>query len=181
MKNEITALVDKLNAEEARPLPDFCASREAMVEKEYERVSKYMIGNAGAELLPTWVMATSKGQVVVMATPFDGAGSKDVIAEAVRKFMRDANVVRYAFTTEAWAANPTKESWDAGDKRPPSEREDRVEIVMIVAADREGFTLNTYKIERHDAGQVTALSLWKDGKDMTGFTGRFANMLDEAA
>lgn len=182
MNNEIAELIKTLNAEEPRDLPDFCADRESMIAKEYERVSGYMIGaDRDAELLPTWVMATAKGQVVVMATPFDGEWSKDLIGTVVRKFMREANVVRYAFTSEAWMAKPTKESWDAGDRRPPSEREDRVEIVMIIAADREDFTLNTYQIEREASGQITALSpMEQDGK-MEGFSGRFTNMLDKAA
>lgn len=183
MKNEIAELIATLNAQEPCALPDFCADRDSMIAKEYERVSGYLIGaDKDAELIPTWVMATERGQVVVMATPFDGEGAKDLICLAVRKFMQEANVVRYAFTSEAWVAKTTKESWDAGDHRPPSEREDRVEIVMFIAADREDFTLKVYQIERDAAGQITALSPWQEHEEKpTGWSGRFANMLDKAA
>jgi hypothetical protein len=182
-QNSIRKLIDDLNGAPEQAVPEQFASVEAMLNATTERAQDMIIGRGTDEVLtPTWTMVTVKGQLVVFATPFDGGdGYKDIIAEAMKKFMTEAKVVRYSFISEAWAASPLKEEWDKGDRRPPSEREDRIEVVLITVADKSGSWVRTLEMVRDwETGKVIELKQQKEFKD-EAHEGRFANLLADEA
>jgi hypothetical protein len=157
-QNSIRKLIDDLNGAPEQAVPEQFASVEAMLNATTERAQDMIIGRGTDEVLtPTWTMVTVKGQMVVFATPFDGGdGYKDIIAEAM-------------------------EEWDKGDRRPPSEREDRIEVVLITVADKSGSWVRTLEMVRDwETGKVIELKQQKEFKD-EAHEGRFANLLADEA
>jgi hypothetical protein len=83
------------------------------------------------------------------------------------------------------AATATRTSsprrWDKGDRRPPSEREDRIEVVLITVADKSGSWVRTLEMVRDwETGKVIELKQQKEFKD-EAHEGRFANLLADEA
>lgn len=175
--DRIKKIIEELNAAPKRPIPDKFADTDVMIGMSYEMARDYLVGSNDNELAPTWSMVTENGQTVLVTTPFGDGDSKNAVANGMRKFMREAKVMRYTFTTEAWIASTTKEEWET-DKRPPSKRDDRMEIVMVVGCDRSGASVKIYEIVREwETGKVTNLKPLDPERTMDGFEGRFANLL----
>lgn len=183
-KSEIENLVEAVNAAEPQPIPAEFATLEAMLDNEFEMARRYFIEKGNDELYPTWTMLTASGQTMVVVTPFEGGGeNKPVVAAAMRMLMARTHVLRYTFASEAWAVAATEEERQSGDfdETPPSQRPDRVEILVILGSDNAGNTrARTYEMIRDDAGKLTDLRLREPPSEAKGeatFTGRFANLL----
>lgn len=131
------------------------------------------------QLMPIWHLVPERGDEMVIMTPFDCETAKMIVLAQLRDYMREKAVVRYVFITEAWAVRTTKEEY-AKDKRPPSERDNRVEIVQIVGAERGGEGQGrAFEIVRDwTTGQVTELKPLD--QSATQMSGRFANLLEDA-
>jgi hypothetical protein len=141
------------------------------VSDELER----MLDNAGAhaenllidqhedELLPFFHMITADGENILAPTPWRDEDDKRDMLGSIRLFMRMKNVVRYSVVSEAWAASQPKD-WKPGqDISPmPSERPDRREIVIAIAADKERTVSRSWDIVRGEAGSIVKLQLDKD-------------------
>lgn len=180
MNNDISRTIEAILAADPRPVPEEFADRDLMMGKAYEQAVKALVGAKDGEVLPTWAILTENGQVVIVATPFtDGEESKEMVADLMRKFMRQIKAIRYTFLSEAWAAAVTAEEWEAGDRRPPSERDTRIEIVLVACSDRDGASLKTYEIQRDETGVVTALKPIRPEEPMNNLEGRFANLLED--
>lgn len=138
-----------------------------------------LIGNPGAELMPIWDLVDRTGEHHIFATPFFGEESKDAVAAFVKQKMREIGAVGYSHVSEAWAAFTTPDEW-RDDKRPASKRDNRIEVVMIMAAARGSETaMTSYEIVRGPDAVVTELKLVDQGEGGT-ISGRFANLLEDA-
>jgi hypothetical protein len=76
---------------------------------------------------------------------------KDVAAQVVGAAMRKAGADAYVFMSEAWYA-PTSSS-DPLAGVMPSQRPDRIEVLIVSASDREGDTIATYRMVRNAHGR----------------------------
>jgi hypothetical protein len=189
MTNPIRELVDKLNAAEPEPIPEAFSSVEKMMDKALDFARDMIIGTNDDEdesaFAPAWAMVTQNGQTVVVMTPFvGGPEAKDAIAEGMRLVMKEAHVIRYTFTSEAWTASQ-RAPFNPGDL-PPSERNDRKEVLMITGGDRvTGTKIRLFDIIRDEDGVVTELKFDKKHSDLQtdsscGAEGRFTDMLEVA-
>ncbi len=99
---------------------------------------------------------------------------KDAVANAFRAYAKMFNIVRYAHVSEAWTATMNR----GDDMRPPSQREDRREIVAILVSDEKGELMSVREILRDNEGKVSGLGpeeIKIDTYEKIG--GRFAGLL----
>lgn len=175
-ENEIEELVENVLSAPPQPLPEIFADSDLMMGGAYEMAKEYLVGHSDRQLTPTWAIATENGQTLIVATPFVGENAKELVASSMRKLMKLIKAVRYTFTTEAWVAKVSEDEWRK-DKRPPSERDDRVEVVLIAGADLSGSFAKSYEIHRNgETGAVEGLKSLSESP-MRDFEGRFGNLL----
>jgi hypothetical protein len=118
------------------------------------------------ELVPSWVLISPKDekQWSVIATPWRGPLDKTRQVNRLVRYMREHAVIAYSFVCEAWAAsiNP-EEGWspDSGQPLPAhlraSQRPNRREVVMAVAATRATARYSQWLILRDALGAVSEL------------------------
>jgi hypothetical protein len=150
-----------------------------LVRMAREQAERILIGTT-EELMPLWHIVPGDGSPhVIVGTPFEGGPSKDMVAFAVSKLMRDHQAVKYAFMSEAWMATVKQEDWNEdGDNTPPSERPDRIEIVMVLAQGYDEPTIQrAWKILRGEDGKTCIGLEEMPDPGYDGIQGRFANLL----
>jgi hypothetical protein len=145
----------------------------------YQQAERILIGSA-EQLIPLWHIVPEEGPHVIVATPFQGGDSKDMVAFAIQKLLKEHNATKYAFLSEAWMAVANKE-WKDGDT-PPSERPDRIEIVMVMAQGYDEPTLQrTWKILRGEDGETCVGLEEMPQPSYEELKSRFANLLPPRA
>lgn len=109
------------------------------------------------QLLPMWTAYSPTEGLMVIATPFEGDDadqaekSKRRVIILMQLLFAAKGVTAYSFMSEAWTATASKDP--AAAKLTPSQRSDRVEVVTMVAADRNGTKKSAaYEIERQPNG-----------------------------
>jgi hypothetical protein len=139
-----------------------------------------LIGNDGAQLRPTFHVQFKGGRPpVIFATPWrsevEEAATVAVVRAAIKAFR--PIVASYVFMTEAWVA---KYDHRPGPRdRLPSQREDRIEAVVIIACTPDEGVQRLFEILRDDKARVTELKPEKNKMDRA--EGRFLNLFDEDA
>jgi hypothetical protein len=138
-----------------------------------------MIGTK-VELTPVWLMVTWDGKIEIFATPWGSDLEKRLAIEAMRLTMREKQVQAYSMLTEAWMARATPDEVKQQEYSglPPSQRADRQEAVVIMAANRDGETryrtLETVRARNGKCAELRQLST-----EEHQFTGIFDNLLDD--
>jgi hypothetical protein len=126
-------------------------------------------------IAPMFIAETAGGDWAPIITPFTNDAEKDATATALRKTFAELQCVRYAFLAEAWVV--TGESYNERMPRP-SEHPDRIEAVLVEAADRIQTITADMRIVR---GPDDRVRLDKPVyHDMGGTIGRFTGLLDTA-
>ncbi len=143
-----------------------------LLDHAVEHARKVLVGKPKAALMPTWLIQV-KDQTMILGTPWDGDNDKDIVITAMRMLMKLRDVQSYSFMSEAWKAI---ESLDHPTGLMPSQREDKVEIVLINACDRNGAKVRSYEIKRGPDAVITDLVLDKQGSE-DHFSGRLFNLL----
>jgi hypothetical protein len=113
-----------------------------------------------AELLPVFLLITADGEAMLAPTPWGDEDDKAFMLSVLRTMMKAKNVVRYSMVSEAWAARQPAD-WKPGqDLGPmPSERPDRKEVVIAVAADKDHTISRSWDIVRGESGTIVKLVL----------------------
>jgi hypothetical protein len=150
-----------------------------MVDLAIQQAERVLINQPKTSLLPTFVLERADGEVAIFATPWENERHKDITVFALREIMREEGVQRYSFISEAWMA-PAPPWADENTTRVkghemPSQRPDRVEIVMISASDKDTIKSAILRIVRGEAGTVVRLD--RDRADTKAISGRFAELL----
>jgi hypothetical protein len=110
-----------------------------MIQLAEDQARRTMIGTK-EELAPMWLTLDVDGKVEIVATPWSGGHEKELTIELMRVSMRARQIVAYSLLTEAWMARASAEEVKTGGYigKPPSERADRVEAVVAMAANKAG-------------------------------------------
>ena len=142
-----------------------------LLDKAIAHSRDILIGKAGAELMPTWLVQLKDRPAMVLATPWDGEDEKSRVIFAIRMLLKNPEVLSYSFLSEAWIAfedarHPTG--------LMPSQREDKREVVIINAFDRQSGQMRIYEIKRDRKGRVS--DLVKDPEGIDRFEGRLFNL-----
>jgi hypothetical protein len=146
--NGFEDMIREMRDKPAKPIPPELGTVDQMIALARQHAESCLVGQAGAELLPAWCVLTERGHSLIVATPFIGEDSKQMVADAMRYLMSETGAVRYSFATEAWMAKG-----EAPDGRPPAQREDRVEAVMIIGCDRGESKMASFEIVRGGGDQ----------------------------
>lgn len=152
---------------------------EAMMRLARDQANRVMVGTKD-ELTPVWLLVTGAGKIEIFATPWGNTREKHVVIETMRDVMREKRVTAYSLLTEAWMARATPEEAKEGGYigLPPSQRPDRMEAVVIMAANKSGEhryeSLQTMRAADGTCAELRQLSTTEDR-----FTGIFDNLLDD--
>jgi hypothetical protein len=147
-------------------------SLEQMVDIAFGRAKMCLNADPLGGMPHSWVLRCVDGHVLGATTPMGDARQQDLVAEAMRRVMREAGCNAYCFVSEAWM------SPDASSDRRPSEREDRIEVVNAIASDDDdGRSYKLWEIVRGETGRIVELKLFHSGVDEVA--GRFANLLSD--
>lgn len=106
------------------------------------------------DVMACFVALTESGQLAIVPTPWRGEEEKVAMLASVREVFREQKVVAYVSFAEAWIATAIP-----GDDRPPSEREDRAEVLFIGLAVKgePQPECRQFKIERPYDGSAPSL------------------------
>lgn len=141
-----------------------------------EKHRQYFKDSPDGMLQPMFIVESPEG-LQVIAVEFGDEQEKQILCARMRLMFKLLGVERYAFFSESWAAS-YKDMDELDGGKMPSQRPDRVEIIMTVAADKSGTKLgSTLEMVRGESGGVIDLKPWgaADGVD---FAGRFSELLD---
>lgn len=144
----------------------------------YRQADAMLVGGIADELAPAWlVLSPSKkspdGKVDIILTPWESTDQKLAALDAMRTYMRKRNAVAYSFVMEAWVSF----QGPGPNFTPASEDPNRIEVVAIIAADRETARQRDWKIVRGKAGKVTALEPIAAQPNTVTVFNRFASLL----
>lgn len=146
-----------------------------MIDHAINFARSQLIGLPDAELMPMWLIQGQE-QDVIVGTPFDGPKSKDMAAEKISQLLREERATSYSYMAEAWSAI---ENVDHPIGLAPRDREDRREVVLVMARNRAGESkTRVWEIIRGPDGVVTELKANAAPSDGS-FSGRFHNLFDE--
>jgi hypothetical protein len=148
-----------------------------LIQSGVDQANSVLVGKPGAELLPAFVLQFNDRPPTIVATPWGGDDDKAIVVEAMRRLLKTyrASVHSYLFWSEAWMAHE--------DARHPSglmprDREDRKEVVIVNAFDKQGRgKLATLEILRDDKGVVIELKRQDDIYDR--LEGQLHNLLQD--
>jgi hypothetical protein len=143
-----------------------------LLDRAIEHACSVLVGKPEASLMPTWLIQ-SKDKTSIIGTPWDGEEDKKFMLFAMRMMLEKEQAQSYSFMSEAWSA---RENLNHPIGLPPSQREDKNEVVLINACDRQGGKMRIYEIKRNKKGVVTELALQKQGGE-DQFSGRLLNLL----
>ena len=144
--------MDDLGKGPYKPIPEQYSTNKKMAETIMEMHKGLYVANPKTELMPGVFLVCQNGDIAPIVTGFGPDADKDYFAFFLRVKMKEWNVVRYAFFSEAWVA-------DASSNIMPSKREDRKEITMVCVED---------KTSPPHAVMLEIVRDWEDGT-VTGF------------
>lgn len=147
-----------------------------MMDGLHEHARRVLIGRADEQLVPFFHIQFKDRPDAIMPAPFTDERSKSAFIQAIRMAMKEfrRSVVNYAFISEAWVAEQTGRPGAAD--RPPSEREDRRECVIVSAGDKDRAAMRMWEIVRDDQARVIDLVEDK-AYSPDQFEGRLHNLL----
>jgi hypothetical protein len=157
-----------------------------LIERAFDRArDRLVLGEREQPLPPTWFFVMPDGSVREGETPFadmsadpHGDMQKEAVAKGTGSWMRASGVTAYAYVSEAWAV----ESRDADDPRRPSERPDRIEIVVALAESADGEQrAAAWKMVRGETGRVVHLRAKEAPTSLAGdkLKGKFFGLLNK--
>ena len=130
----------------------------------------HLIGQPDASLMAAFMIQYKDQPPVILGAPWSCEEEKQMALSLIRFILnKDPTIHSYSFISEAWVA-------EENAKHPiglmPSQREDKREVVIISAFDRQGGETRVYVIERGPDGRVSDLVL----DPHTVFEGRVHNL-----
>lgn len=130
--------------------------------------------NGERVLTPMWMIEARSGEMIIVASPFEGTESKEAIATVMRNIMKEHDAVRYVFVAESWmleGPNLPKSVKLGGSLQSHPER---MEAIAVSGEDRSGTGLMTMRILRPEHGKPTLMP-----RKLTEYEnkGRFAKLL----
>ena len=146
-----------------------------MIEGMHEHARAMLIGDEKSQLIPFFHIQFKDRPDTVLATPWRADGEKRLAVGALRAALKrfKPSVVNYAMISEAWFAEYNH--MPRQGMRMPSEREDRKEVVIVVAGDHKSAKVKVWEIVRDDKGRPT--DLVEDKKLPRHFEGQMVNLL----
>lgn len=167
-----------------KPLPRRFQTLDGLLDAHEEHVRAWWKehgSDASASHRPMIIAVCKNGDIVpVMAMLAFDEAMKDQFADHMRGLLHQWRAERYVFISEAWLAEIDTTKDDPGwEHLPPSQRNDRKEIMMLVAADRKKTKERMLEMVRDwTTGCVTELKADpKRDEAAASMGGRFSTLL----
>jgi hypothetical protein len=130
---------------------------ERMIDKAHDYAKGLLIGHKGAQVSPTFVVQFKSRGPAIMVMSWRSDREREAALSSIEMAMKlqRADVVAYSVVSEAWVA-VQDHATRAGD-RPPSERDDRKEMVFACASDGLDQRFKAWEIVRGPDAVVTGL------------------------
>jgi hypothetical protein len=147
---------------------------DALLEQAGEHARRVLVEMKEATLMPVFLMIGPEDNIL-MPAPWRDDDEKRFMLAAARDIMKDKRIVRYSVVSEAWSAIQPKD-WKRGmpEGPAPSERPDRKEIVIAIAADKTTAKSRAWDIVRGEGGSIVDL---RRDEDVVSQGGRMAELL----
>lgn len=138
-----------------------------------------LIGKPNAQLIPTFHIQFINRDPVIMAMPWTDERSKAASIFAVKSAIKQFRPIvdSYSLMSEGWIA--VQDTPPKASDLLPSEREDRKEVVIITAFNKDTGFLRAYEIKRGPDARVTELVAEPDPDEFDQFEGRLYNLFDD--
>ena len=137
------------------------------------------------DMMPVWHIMYQDGHSIVIGTPWGNQREKIAVFKAMRQSLRATNAVAYCVTIEAWLASEKLREGETladfekrSDRVRPSQRPDRIEVLMAFASDGTEKRSRAWNIHRDIRGRIASLSERNDFAETTAFDGMVPSMLD---
>ena len=136
------------------------------------------------EVLPMWICDDADGKHFPVMMPLEAMADKPALAEALKRFFKEKNVVRYVSILEAWTVvskneKEMKEVTRNLDIKPIRQHPDRKEIIFILAEDKYHSRTGIYYILRPKVGKPR-LSEFQESEKSEHIEGTFTSLLDSS-
>jgi|HubBroStandDraft_6_1064221.scaffolds.fasta_scaffold753868_2 hypothetical protein len=144
---------------------------DALLDKAGQHARIVLLEMKETELLPTFLMIAAE-ENILMPAPWGDEIEKKVLLRAAREIMKAKGVSRYSMVSEAWTAKQP-EGWKPGMPQGPlpSDRPDRKEVVIAIAADKTATKSRLWDIVRGEGGTIVDLRLDQAAQDLGGRMG----------
>ena len=163
------------------PLPTLAQ----MLDVAEDHARTVLVKNQLGSMIPVFDLRDAKGDARIVAgeftgeTPAEVVDTKDAIAKFVRTLIQEHDIVQYSFLSEAWMiVRKAPADYIAGVSVPPSEADDRVEVVICTAQSRTDFAMRRWRIKRDKKGCVVDLVLDSNAGEKAKPSGRFDSLLE---
>lgn len=132
------------------------------------------------ELVPVTLLLvrqpTGETQMINMVMDMSSDMTKTIQAMQIREMCKMFDVLGLVFMSEVWMAEDTQENVEENGFTPPSQREDRIEALMVNFESKENSQVFVFKMVRDDDGNVSEFVPQPQG-DFDNYQGRFANFM----
>jgi hypothetical protein len=124
-----------------------------LLEAAEEYARRILINKKDAQLVVTFLIECPEKTLLVKA-PWSNSKQRIMALEMMKFIMKEESATCYSVVSEAWMA---KESLDPKKRSGlmPSKREDKKEVVIIVAVNKEEKQSTTFDIIRGNDGIIT--------------------------
>lgn len=141
-----------------------------------EKAIQLQIGDGTENTMAHVLAMDANNELTCIAIDMGSDSMKDVLVTALRAMFWWKGVTQYAFTSEAWIASMKPD--DAPDPRPPSERPDKREGIIVQAEDLSGdFAMGTaFVTAMADGPRKVGNVEWME-KEGVSTGGRFSGLL----
>ena len=141
---------------------------ESLMERSETFVRATLLEDGKPDLPPMAAVVMEGGRVEVIAIPWNSADERGEVLAALRILFQKTNAIAYAIATEAWSIRRDAPFKPGAEQ--PSKAKDRVEVVSIIAVDRESAKMRILEMKRNPKGRLIDLTPF--GEDMNdGFVG----------
>lgn len=120
----------------------------SLMEASWATASSYIMAHPKRELMPQFVAETADGSRTIILAPWQGEADKAATLAMLRVKFTAMDVRRYTLSSETWAAQYQRSvSPEAPGFTMPSQRDDRIEALMVIGVDPESGEILQYYAE----------------------------------
>ncbi len=141
---------------------EFESKLKGMVERHWKGATKH----GKRDLAPMFHFLLRSGDEHVIGVQLGDVSAKNAVADFVRRYGKSHDAIAVAHISEAWiaAARPGDGGFDDFKGTPPSEREDRREILFANVETPYGCHMHVWDIDR--TGKRAKLAKYFKGEDI---------------
>jgi hypothetical protein len=145
-----------------------------MIEAAEKHARKILINEKGAQLIITFLI-DSPDELAIIGTPWSNSKQRRQCLELIQFMLKAKKATAYSIVSESWVSTEPKEK-HLQSGLMPSQREDRKEIVMIIAVNKKGEKkCRSLNIVRNNDAIIIDLPLDKEMNEGT-LGGELANL-----